>query len=225
MKILVVEDEKDLCKSISDYLKMDDFACEAVFDFDEAIQKIRSSEYACIILDITLPNGSGLNILKELKEENKEDGVIIISAKDSLDSKIQGFELGADDYLAKPFHLAELRARVHSIIRRKSFNGQNKICVGPLVLDLNKKTLNSSKKIIELTHKEFDLLIFLIANKNKVLTKEAIVNHLWGDNNIYMVTNYDFIYTHIKNLRKKLMAEGCQNYIKVIYGLGYKFEF
>jgi DNA-binding response OmpR family regulator len=224
MKILVIEDEKELSNSICQYLTIDNFYCEAVFDFEKAIKKIRLNDYSCIVLDICLPNGSGLDILKELKASNKEDGVLIISAKNSLDDKIVGLHLGADDYLVKPFYLAELGARVHAIIRRKSFSGKNQIMIGPLTLDVKSKTLKNKDRIIELTHKEFDLLSFFISNKNKVITKDAIVEHLWGNNNIYMVTNYDFIYTHVKNVRRKLMSEGCSDFIKVVYGMGYRFE-
>jgi DNA-binding response OmpR family regulator len=170
-----------------------------------------------------LPKGSGLDILKELKNKRKEESVLIISAKNSLDDKVNGLKLGADDYLTKPFNLAELGARVQAVIRRKSFKGNNEVLIGPLTLDIQSKTLVGLNGLIDLTRKQFDMLVFFIGNKNKVITKETIVEHLWGDN-IDMVDNYDFIYTHIKNLRKKLMLEGCPNYIKVIYGVGYKFE-
>jgi len=222
MKLLIIEDEKGLSDSISQYFADEDFLCDVAYDCHSAIEKIHLNEYVCIILDITLPHGNGLDILKELKKMEKADGVIIISARNSLDDKIVGLQTGADDYLAKPFHLPELGARVGAIIRRRSFEGKNKISIDRLVLDLSKKSLLSDDKEIPLTRKEYDLLLYFISNKNKVVTKEAIVEHLWGSH-IEMADNYDFIYAHIKNLRKKLIQAGCPDYIKVAYGMGYKF--
>ena len=222
MKLLIIEDEKDISESICQYFAGEDFLCETAFDYFEALEKIHLNEYVCVLLDITLPNGNGLDILKELKKMEKADGVIIISARNSLDDKVSGLQTGADDYLAKPFHLAELGARVAAIIRRRSFGGKNKIMLDNLVLDLFKKSLMLNDEEIPLTRKEYDLLLYLISNKNKVVTKEAIVEHLWGSY-IEMANNYDFIYSHIKNLRKKLMLAGCPDYIKVAYGMGYKF--
>jgi len=222
MKVLIIEDEKDLSESISQYLGTEQFTCEVAEEFHLAMEKIHLNEYSCIILDITLPNGSGLDILQALKKMQKEEGVLIISARNSLDDKIKGLKLGADDYLAKPFHLAELGARVAAIIRRKSFGGKNQIMIDHLTLDINEKTLKYNDRHINLTRKEYELLLYFISNKNKVVTKEAIVEHLWGDD-IDMADSYDFIYSHIKNLRKKLMQAGCPDYIKAVYGMGYKF--
>jgi DNA-binding response OmpR family regulator len=222
MKLLIIEDEREISESISQYFANEEFVCDTAFDYHSAIEKIHLNEYVCIILDITLPNGSGLDILKELKKTEKAEGVIIISARNSLDDKIKGLQTGADDYLAKPFHLAELGARVGAIIRRRSFEGKNKITLGHLVLDLFKKTLQLNDEEVPLTRKEYELLLYFISNKNKVVTKEAIVEHLWG-NYIEMTDSYDFIYAHIKNLRKKLVQAGCPDYIKVAYGMGYKF--
>ncbi|WP_158795606.1 response regulator transcription factor [Pedobacter sp. L105] len=222
MKLLVIEDEKELSDSICIYLASEDFLCEPVYDYYAAMQKIHLNEYVCIILDITLPNGNGLDVLKELKAMGKAEGVIIISARNSLDDKIAGLQTGADDYLSKPFHLAELGARVTSIIRRRSFEGKNKITIDQLVLDIFQKTLKLDDLEIPLTRKEYELLLYFVSNKNKVVTKEAMVEHLWGSN-IEMADNYDFIYAHIKNLRKKLVQAGCPDYIKVAYGMGYKF--
>jgi DNA-binding response OmpR family regulator len=223
MKILVIEDEIELSNSICSYLKKDNFICEPSYDFDDAMQKISENDYDCILLDITLPKGNGLNILRELKELGKADGVLIVSAKNSLNDKIDGLNLGADDYLTKPFHMPELSARVAAIIRRKFFEGQNRIVTDDLVLDLQDKVVKGKNGIIDLTRKEYELLVYFTANKNKVITKEAIVEHLWGDH-IDMNDNNDFIYTHIKNLRKKLMQKGCRDYIKAVYGMGYKFN-
>lgn len=223
MKLLVIEDEKDLSDSICSYLNSEQFTCETAYDYHAALEKVVINEYACIILDITLPNGSGLDILSHLKTLNKADGVLIISAKNSLDDRIKGLNSGADDYLTKPFHLSELGARVAAIVRRKSFGGKTRIAVGPLVLDLSERILRSGDAQIALTRKEYELLLYFLSNKNKVVTKEAIVEHLWGDD-IDMSDSYDFIYSHIKNLRKKLMQAGCPDYIKAVYGMGYKFS-
>lgn len=222
MKILIIEDEKELSDSISKYLSTEQFTCETAYDYDSAMEKIHLNEYSCIILDITLPNGNGLDLLKELKALDKAEGVLIVSARNSLDDKIEGLNTGADDYLAKPFHLPELGARVSAIIRRKSFGGRNQIRIGELTLDIQDKSLKYKNDSISLTRKEYELLLYLVSNKNRVITKEAIVEHLWGDD-IDMADSYDFIYSHIKNLRKKMMNAGCPDYIKAVYGMGYKF--
>lgn len=223
MKILIVEDEKELSHSICAYLANEQFICEQAFDFNAAIEKISLYEYACIVLDITIPGGSGMDLLKELKRENKLDGVLIISAKNSIDDKVLGLKEGADDYLTKPFHLSELAARIAAIIRRKSFDGKNTILFDTLEIDFNKKEVKSNNHTIDLTRKEFELLLYFLSNKNKVITKNAIAIHLWGDN-MDVAGNYDFIYTHIKNLRKKLLQNGSPDYIKSVYGMGYKFS-
>ena len=176
-----------------------------------------------MLLDISLPMGNGLNVLQELKNLGKADGVLIISAKNSLNDKVKGLNLGADDYLTKPFHLPELSARVAAIIRRKVFEGKNRIITDDLVIDIQDKVVKGSNGVIDLTRKEYELLVYFTGNKNKVVTKEAIVDHLWGDH-IDMADNYDFIYTHIKNLRKKLLLAGCRDYIRAVYGMGYKFD-
>jgi DNA-binding response OmpR family regulator len=222
MKILIIEDERELSDSISKYLTTEQFTCEAAYEYDTALVKIHMNEYSCIILDITLPNGNGLDLLRELKTLDKAEGVLIVSARNSLDDKINGLNSGADDYLAKPFHLPELGARVSAIIRRKSFGGNNLVKAGALVLDIQDKSIKYKDIPIVLTRKEYELLLYLLSNKNRVVTKEAIVEHLWGDD-IDMADSYDFIYSHIKNLRKKMIAAGCPDYIKAIYGMGYKF--
>ncbi|MEP6947890.1 MAG: response regulator transcription factor [Ginsengibacter sp.] len=221
MKILIIEDERELSASICTYLKNEKFFCEAVYDFSSALEKISLYEYACIILDISLPGGSGMDILKELKANNKADGVLIVSAKNSLDDKVSGLKSGADDYLTKPFYLPELAARVAAIIRRKSFDGNNFLQFDELLLNLDEKTVKVNNTVIDLTRKEYDLLLYFISNKNKVISKGAIAEHLWGDD-MDMADNYDFIYTHIKNLRKKILLAGCRDYIKSIYGMGYR---
>ena len=220
MKILIIEDEKALSDSIVTYLKGQDYICEIAGDFFAAIEKTALFEYDCILLDLTLPGGSGLSILKELRANNKMDAVLIISAKNSIDDKVSAFALGADDYLSKPFHLSELNARIGAIIRRKQFGGSNILAFNAISIDTTFKTATVNKKVLELTKKEFELLLYFMINKKKVISKNAIAEHLWGDE---MEGNLDFIYTHIKNLRKKLMEADNIDYIKSIYGMGYKF--
>lgn len=222
MKILIIEDEKELSQSICEYLSGEQFTCEQAFDYHTATEKIALYDYACIVLDIMLPGGSGMDILKQLKKENKLDGVLIVSAKNSIDDKVYGLKTGADDYLTKPFHLSELSARIAAIIRRKSYEGRPIVQFGLLLVDLDKKEVNVLGKKVDLTRKEYELLLYFIANKGKVINKNAIAIHLWGDD-MDISGNYDFIYTHIKNLRKKLLQAGADDYIRSIYGTGYKF--
>ena len=223
MKILLVEDERKLAESIIQYLEQENYLCEAAFTYQGALEKIMLHHYDCIILDIMLPGGNGLHLLEKLKEQDKLEGVIIISARNSLDDKIKGLNLGADDYLTKPFHLPELRARVSAIIRRKSFEGKNVMTIHEMEIDLSGKTVKVNQKPVELTRKEYDLLLFLLSNKNRVVSKSAIAEHLSGDN-AENFDNFDFIYAHMKNMKKKLQEAGCNDYLKTIYGLGYKFE-
>jgi DNA-binding response OmpR family regulator len=221
VKILIIEDEKELTDSIVTYFKSENYICEVACDFNKALEKTELYEYDCILLDITLPGGSGLDILKELKANNKMDGVLIISAKNSLDDKITGLMLGADDYLSKPFHLSELSARVAAIIRRRNFDGSNILKFENVTIDTIAKSVSIKNKNLDLTKKEYELLLYFVSNKNRVISKNAIAEHLWGDN---MGGNNDFIYTHIKNLRKKLTEAGDTDYIKSVYGMGYKFS-
>ena len=224
MKILVIEDEIALSKSIVTYLKQENYLCEVATNFNMAIEKVDSYDYDCILLDISLPDGNGLSILKALKENNKTDGVIIISAKDSIDDKIAGLTLGADDYIPKPFHLSELSARIAAVIRRRRFNGDNILVFHEITIDTLAKTVTVDHQGIDLTRKEYDLLLYFTINKNRVLSKTAIAEHLSGEN-AEVYDNYDFIYAHIKNLKKKLIAAGCNDYLKSVYGMGYKFEY
>ena|SRR6218665_1050462 len=223
MKILIIEDETELAKSISEYLSGENYICEFAATFSDAMNKIETFQYDCILLDIMLPDGNGLAILEELKRQNKQDGVIIISAKNALDDKIKGLQLGADDYLTKPFHLSELMARIYSIIRRKQFNNSNVVKQNELEIDLLAKTVIINNQTIILTKKEFDLLIYFIGNKNKVISKSTLAEHLSGDF-ADMLDNHDFVYAHVKNLKKKLYEAGCDHYLKTVYGTGYKWE-
>jgi DNA-binding response OmpR family regulator len=224
MKLLIIEDELTLNKTMTGFLTAAGFLCETVTNFNDAIEKIDLYEYDCIVLDIMLPGGSGLELLQYLKLNKKNDGVIIISAKDSLDDKITGLQLGADDYLTKPFHLPELSMRVAAIIRRKKMDGQNILNINNwLLIDAIAQKVMVQQKEIELTQKEFQLLLFFVVNKNRVLSKSAIAQHLWGDD-MDLADHYDFIYTHIKNLRKKILSAGGEDCIRSIYGAGYKMQ-
>lgn len=223
MKLLVVEDEAGLRDSIRDYFTDAGNVCETVNDYPAALQKINVYRYDCIILDITLPNGNGLDILQTLKRNRFPDGVLIVSAKNSLDDRLQGLDLGADDYLTKPFHLSELRARVMAIVRRKSFDGNHLVVFNEIEMDLQAKTVMVGQQSVKLTRREYALLLYFIANKGKVISKNALAEHIWGDG-IDIADNFDFIYSHIKNVRKKLVDAGCKDYIQSAYGMGYKFN-
>ncbi|MBS1948789.1 MAG: response regulator transcription factor [Bacteroidetes bacterium] len=223
MKILIVEDEKELSRSIAVYLKNESYTCEVAHDFTTAIEKTDVFDYDCILLDISLPDGNGLAVLRSLKENKKTDGVIIISAKHSVDDRIAGLNLGADDYLAKPFHLSELSARISAVIRRRRFDGNKTIVLNELAIDTVARTVVAHNVCLDLTRKEYDLLLYLATNKNRVISKNAIAEHLSGEE-AEVFDNFDFIYAHIKNLKKKLSSAGCDDYIKSVYGMGYKFE-
>ncbi len=223
MKLLIVEDEKALCDSMVSYLKQEQFICDRADGYRSAIEKTESFDYDCILLDINLQDGNGLELLKELKVNRKTDGVLIISARNSLEDKVAGLQLGADDYLPKPFHLSELGARVMAIIRRKNSGGNNLIRLEELQIDTRAKTVKVDNMPVDLTRKEYQLLLYFAYNKGRVVSKNAIAEHLWGDE-AGGAANYDFIYTHIKNLRRKLIDAGCGDYIKTVYGMGYKFS-
>lgn len=223
MKILIIEDEKELAQNIADYLSAENYLCEFAATYAQALEKINLYQYDCILLDLMLPGGNGLQILQALKDLNKQEGIIIISAKNAMEDKVSGLKIGADDYLAKPFHLPELSARIYSVIRRKQFNNTNTIEQNELQIDIPAKTVRVKDEVVNFTRKEFELLLFFIGNKNRVVSKNALAEHLSGDI-ADMLDNHDFIYAHIKNLKKKLTDAGCGNYLKTIYGTGYKWE-
>ena len=221
MKFLVAEDEYDLQQAIIKYLSQEGNRCESASDYIEASEKIDLYEYDLIILDLNLVTGSGLDLLKQLKKNHNRTGVIIISANNSLENKLEGLDLGADDYLTKPFHLAELNSRIKAVLRRGKFDGEDVLVFQEIRLDTNSRTAFLNEKPITLTRKEYDLLLFFITNQGRVLSKSIIAEHLWGDDSD-MLDSFDFIYVHINNLRKKLTAEGAK-YIQTAYGSGYKF--
>ncbi len=223
MKILIIEDESDIANGIKGYCKPNGIFCETAASYGEAVSKIDLYSYDCILLDLMLPDGDGFGILRELQRRNKAEGVIIISAKETLETKLEGFQLGADDYLTKPFHLSELLVRIQALVRRKHFKGSNVVVFNEISINVLSKSVEVHGKAVDVTKKEIDLLLFLIGNANKVLSKGAIAEHLSGDM-ADMLDNHDFVYAHIKNLKKKIHKAGGLDYIKTVYGLGYKWQ-
>ncbi|OYX15140.1 MAG: DNA-binding response regulator [Algoriphagus sp. 32-45-6] len=223
MKILLVEDNPELTQNICQYLSQQGLICEAVATLYEAEDRILSFDYDCILLDLMLPDGNGLQLLQTIKTTHPQWNVLIISAKDALDDRLKGLDLGADDYLPKPFHLAELLARIRAIFRRSKLGGSDTLEFNEIQINHQSLEVTVFGKLLDLTKKEFDLLVFLLTNKNKVLSKQAIATHLWGDYTDDLA-NFDFVYQHIKNLRKKICAAGGRDYLTTVYGLGYKFD-
>ncbi|SKB98749.1 response regulator transcription factor [Dyadobacter psychrophilus] len=222
MKILVVEDEKGLAESIVAYLSREGFICEVANTFWQADEKISLYQYDCTIVDLTLPDGDGFNIVQTLKKIAAATGIIIISARNTLEDKIKGLEIGSDDYMTKPFHLSELNARVKSLIRRRNFGGNNDMIWKEIRVQLQSRKVFVAEKEAVLSRKEYDLLLYFLANTDVALTKESIAEHLWGDH-MDSSDSLDMVYSHIKNLRKKIIEKGGKDYIQSIYGIGYKF--
>ncbi len=224
MKILIIEDNVELHDSIKKVLQEEQYTCESAYTVEEALRHIKLYTYDCVLLDLTLPDGSGLDVLEHIKQNSREEGVIIITAKDALEDKIKGIRMGADDYLTKPFHLSELSIRIYSLIRRSKFQGNNDMQYADLRIALDTQTVYYQDTLVEnLTKMEYRLLLFFVSNPKRVLSKEAIAENLIGDFADNFV-NFDFIYAHIKNVKKKLKKAGCDQYIKSIYGMGYKFD-
>jgi DNA-binding response OmpR family regulator len=223
MKVLVIEDEKQLLKSIVKSLEKEHYVVETATDYPKAVQKAFVYEYDCILLDIMLPHGNGLELLEKLKDAGKSENVIIISAKDSLDDKLNGLELGADDYLTKPFHLAELNARVKAILRRNTLDGKSSIEYGNVSLNPNDREADVNQNELSLNRKEFDILKYFLINKKRLITRTGLAEHVWGDH-IDQADNFDFIYYQITNLRKKLEEAEANIEIEAVYGVGYKLE-
>ena len=223
MKLLIVEDENELAASILAYINNEGFNCDLAPDFDKSIELLNINEYDCALVDIMLPGGSGLDVIIQLKKVQPRCGIIVISAKNSIDDKISGLNLGADDYLTKPFNLAELNARIKSVIRRRFFDGSSIININEISIETEQREVFVNKTKIDLTRREYEILLFFISNREKVLTKEAIIEHAWGENS-NAFGNLDFVYTHIKNLRKKITDSGGGDYIRSVYGVGYKFS-
>lgn len=224
MKVLFVEDEPVLLEEMETYFHSLDFICEQAATFNQAAQKLRDYMYDVVVLDITLPDGNGIDLIGDIRNSNMETGILILSARDSLQDKLQGLNLGADDYLTKPFYLEELNARVNAIYRRKALKGVEQITFDDFTMEPLSKSLFFRSTEVGLTRKEYDLLIYFVINKNRVVSKNSIVEHLWGDH-FDQNDNFDTVYVHMKNLRKKLSNLSGKDYIKTVYGMGYKFTF
>lgn len=223
MKLLIVEDERMLSRSISEYFAREDYVCEHAYTCCDALGKIAAYEYDCVLLDLMLPDGNGLDVLRMLKKESPQTGVIIVSAKDSLEDKVEGLKIGADDYLPKPFHLSELSMRIFALMRRKKFTGNNTLCSGRIIIELPQRTVTVGNRTVPLTKSEYNLLLFLIQNRNRVVSKNAIAEHLSGDM-ADMFDDFSYIYAHIKNLKSKLADVGIIGCVKTVYGAGYKWN-
>ncbi|PTQ96546.1 DNA-binding response OmpR family regulator [Mucilaginibacter yixingensis] len=223
MKLLFIEDEPVLLDSIRNYFSEDGNICETATNLLTAREKISRYEYDCIVLDIGLPDGNGLEVLRYIKEMDKDEGVLIVSGRNSLDDRLSGLNLGADDYIIKPFHLAELKARIMAVHRRRAFKGSNLLQYDAISINLDSMEVRVGDHLVTLTRKEYDMLVYFIANKGKVITRNAIADHLWHDE-VDLAESFDFIYTHIKNLRKKMLDHCGKDYFKTVYGIGYKFS-
>jgi DNA-binding response OmpR family regulator len=220
--VLLVEDEKLLSESIAQYLSNSGLVCTQAYTYNSAVNKLGEAEFDCIVIDIGLPDGSGIDLITYIKKKKLEAGLIIISARNSLDDKLEGFTTGADDFIVKPFHLSELNARINAIIRRKKFDGKETLEYNEIAIKLESRAVFVKETKINLTKKEFELLVYFISNANKIITKDAIAYSLWK-NNADLAVSSDIIYTHIKNLRKKLVENGAKDYVNAVYGIGYKF--
>ncbi|MBD2701405.1 response regulator transcription factor [Spirosoma sp. BT702] len=222
MKVLIVEDEQGLAESITDYMAKEGYVCEVSATFRDADERIYLYNYDCVIVDLTLPDGDGLQLIQNLKRLIATTGVIIISARNALEDKLKGLEIGSDDYLSKPFHLSELNARVKSLLRRRQFGGHTEIRFGNIQVVPNTRMVYINGQPTPLSRKEYDLLLYFLSNVDIVLTKASIAEHLWGDN-IDSADSLDMVYSHIKNLRRKLLSKGADDYVQSVYGIGYKF--
>ncbi|TPE41551.1 response regulator transcription factor [Pontibacter mangrovi] len=223
MKILLVEDEVNLLNTTSDYLRKEGYLCEEAPSYLAAEDKIATHQYDVVILDLTLPDGNGLDLLHKLKALYPDTGVLIVSARNSLDDRLTGLDLGADDYITKPFFLAELNSRINAIIRRRQFSGNCTVQFNEIEVLPDAMQVKVNGNLLELTKKEYDLLLYFVTNKNRVLTREAIAEHSWGDH-ADSADNFDYIYSHIKNLRRKIVQAGGTDYLHTVYGVGYKFS-
>lgn len=223
MKLLIVEDDHEIQESIVDYLQPEGYVCEQAFDMVSAQDKITSFSYDCVLIDINLPDGSGLQLIQHLKQLKKTAGIIVITARNAINDRVKALEFGADDYLVKPFNLAELNARIKSLLRRIQFHGNNQITAGNITILPDKFQAEIDGKSLDLTKKEFELLLFFVSNTGRVIAKESLAGRLWGDD-MDLSYSYDFVYAQIKNLRKKLKENGAGDPIQTIYGVGYKFD-
>lgn len=222
MKILIVEDNPDLRENILTYLERENYICETAADYKQGFDKIMSHTYDLVLIDIMIPNGNGLQLLRDLIAVQPQTGSIIISARNSLDDKVAGLDIGADDYLTKPFQLPELLARIKAVHRRNQLEGSDILVLGEFEINTATRVVTIQRQQLNLTPKEYDLLLYFASNKNRVLSKQTIAEHLWGDY-VDHLDNLDFVYQHIKNLRKKITSTGSPDYIESVYSVGYKF--
>ncbi|WP_298247888.1 response regulator transcription factor [uncultured Christiangramia sp.] len=223
MKILIIEDEFEMLENMQNSLEKQNFVVELAQNYKEAVSKIGVYEYDCILLDISLPDGNGLQLLKNIKDKGITDNVIIVSAKNSIDDKVEGLDLGADDYLPKPFHMAELHARINAVLRRKNFKGSNVLEIANVSIFPDKHSVEINKEMVSLNRKEFAILLYLATNRGRLVSKSALAEHVWGDY-IDQSDNFEFIYSQIKNLRKKLEEYQAEIEIRAVYGIGYKLQ-
>ncbi|MEJ7779525.1 MAG: response regulator transcription factor [Daejeonella sp.] len=224
MKLLFVEDEPVLLEEMESYFSSLNFICEQAATFRLASEKLDNYSYDVVVLDITLPDGNGIDLIRNIRSQHPETGILILSARDSLQDKLNGLNLGADDYLTKPFYVEELNARINALYRRKALKGAEEIKFDDFIIDLRSKLLFFYQEAIPLTRKEYELLIYFVVNKTRVLSKSSIAEHLWRDH-FDQYDNFDILYAHVKNLRKKLINVSNKDYIKSVYGMGYKFIF
>ena len=222
MRLLIIEDDPLLQRSLAASLREENYAVDTADDGEEGLFKATNNPYDCIVLDIGLPDGSGLKIIEEMAKKDNQTAIVIVSARNSLDDRLTGLNIGADDYVTKPFYMPELVARIKSVVRRRGYQEKNEIIFNEIKVVPDEMIMYIKERPVSLTKKEHELLLYLISNQNKVLTKESIAEHLWGDH-ADMADSFDFIYSHIKNLRKKITDNGGNDYLKSIYGVGYKF--
>jgi DNA-binding response OmpR family regulator len=222
MHVLIVEDEIPLATEVRNYLESEGFSCDEAYTGRIASEKLFSNNYDLLLLDLGLPDYDGIDLLKESIANNSETAVIILSARSALEDRIKGLNIGADDYLPKPFSLLELKSRIMAVMRRKHGIRANVIIINNLEVDLDKRQVSSGGNLITLTRKEYDILSFLILNKNKVVTRLQISEHIWGD---IIEENYNsnYIDVHIKNLRKKLSEYVEGDFLETVRGIGFKF--
>ena len=221
MKILIIEDEPSLREVMQRALEKERYVVETAATYAEADARIAGYSYDCILLDIMLPDGNGLRLLEHIKQLRRRDNVIIISARDSLDDKVEGLELGADDYLPKPFHTAELLARIRSVLRRGRSGGELAIEAGNVTLDVDKARVTVDGREVRLLTKEFDILLYLMQRPNHLVDKAVLAEAVWGDH-ADEADNFQFVYAQMKNLRRKMAEAGATAEIKSVYGFGYK---